>query len=157
MNGKGFTLIELMVVIAIIGFLAVISVPSFTRFVTKAKRTEAYVNLHAIYAAQKTYWVEHGTYTTVLSGENGIGWQPEGYSSGGSCERFNYTYGFSGKEGKNCFTGKLGASSHHLQQAHATKDSFLVIAVADIDNDGDLDIIGIDHNNTIVIIEDDLI
>lgn len=154
---KGFTLIELMIVIAIIAILAVIAVPNVMTFLAKAKRTEAYMNLSSIYAAQKAYWAEHGTYCAVLSGPGGIGWKPEGYKGGGSGEKFYYTYGFgSGSEGKHFFTGKLMASSQHLQQAHAGKDSFLVIAAADIDGDGDMDIISVDQHNNIVIIHDDL-
>ncbi|MGB8367422.1 MAG: prepilin-type N-terminal cleavage/methylation domain-containing protein [Candidatus Babeliales bacterium] len=53
MKGKGFSLIELMVVIAIIGFLAMVGIPSFVKFLAKAKRAEAYMNLSSIYAAQK--------------------------------------------------------------------------------------------------------
>ena len=157
MKGKGFTLIELMIVVAIIAFLAMVSVPSFARFLSKAKRAEAYMNLNAIYAAQKAYWIEHGTYSDTLSGQGGIGWKPEGYQSGGKNERFYYTYGFaSGSEGKNFFTGKLEAGNNHLSQAHAGKDSFLVIAAGDIDGDGNQDILSVDQYNNIVILTDDL-
>src|SRR5690242_10606060 len=114
---KGFMLIELMIAVAIIAFLAMIAVPNFTRFMAKAKRTEAYINLHAIYAAQKAYFAEHGTYAASLSGNNGLGWQPEGYAGGGSKERFNYTYGFSsGGEGSGYFTGKLNTASSYLNR-----------------------------------------
>src|SRR5580704_12315773 len=99
MNSKaGFSLIELMVVISIIAFLAMISVPSFTKYLAKAKRAEVYLQLSSLYAAQKAYWAEHGRYSTQLSGQGGIGWQPEGYTGGGSGEKFYYTYGFSGSE-----------------------------------------------------------
>src|ERR1700739_2918912 len=107
MKRSGFSLIELMVVVAIIAFLAMIAIPNFNRFFAKAKRTEAYMNLHSIYAAEKAYWAEHGTYSDVLSGPGSIGWQPEGYKGGGVNENFYYTYGFAGSEGKNYFTGKL--------------------------------------------------
>ncbi len=156
MKGQGFTLIELMIVVAIIAFLAMITVPSYTRFLAKAKRAEAYMNLNAIYAAQKAYWMEHGTYSDVLSGEGGIGWKPEGYRGGGSGERFYYTYGTSnGAEGSHYFTGKLQAPSSYLQ-GHAGKDSFLIVAAADIDGDGAYDIMTVDHFNTITIVSDDL-
>ena len=105
---KGFTLIELMIVVAIIAFLAMIAIPNFLRYVAKAKRSEVYLNLGAIYTAQKAYWAEHGRYSDVLHGEGGIGWKPEGYRGGGKQEKFYYTYGFAGgTEGKNHFTGKL--------------------------------------------------
>jgi prepilin-type N-terminal cleavage/methylation domain-containing protein len=157
MKGKGFTLIELMIVVAIISFLAMVSVPSFAKFLAKAKRAEAYMNLNAIYAAQKAYWIEHGTYSDTLCGNGGIGWKPEGYQGGGKNERYNYTYGFgNGSEGKNYFTGKLEAAGSSLAHAHAGKDTFLAIAAADIDGDGNLDILSVDQNNNIVIVNDDL-
>lgn len=153
----GFTLIELMIVVAIIAFLSMICVPSFMRYLAKAKRTEAYMNLGSIYTAQKMYWAEHGRYTTRLAGPNSIGWKPEGYAGGGAQERFYYTYGFGqGKEGENYFTGKLGAPVAHLALAKADEKSFLIIAAADIDGDGKLDIIGIDDKHQIRILEDDL-
>jgi prepilin-type N-terminal cleavage/methylation domain-containing protein len=153
----GFSLIELMIVVAIIAFLAMLSMPSFMRFLAKAKRTEAYVNLSSIYAAQKAYWAQHGSYSDVLSGENGIGWKPEGYKGGGQQENFYYTYGFAhGSEGKNFFTGKLKTASSHLGLAQADKDHFVVVAAGDIDGDGSPDILTVDENNTIRIVQDDL-
>src|SRR3989344_4330102 len=100
MKRSGFTLIELMLVVAIIAFLAMVSVPTFTRFLAKAKRAEAYMNLNSIYAAQKAHWAERGSYSDVLNGEGGVGWKPEGYKGGGANENFYYTYGFGGSEGR---------------------------------------------------------
>jgi prepilin-type N-terminal cleavage/methylation domain-containing protein len=148
MKRHGFSLIELMVVVGIIAFLATIAVPSFTRFLAKAKRSEAYMNLNAIYAAQKAHWIEHGTYTDVLQGEGGIGWKSEG-----NCY---YSYGFPGAAGRNYFVGKLG-STQGLQHGSASKDAFVAVAVGDIDNDGKMDVITVDQNNTIIIVEDDLL
>ena len=154
---RGFTLVELMIVVAIIAFLAVVSVPSFMRFLHKAKRAEVYMNLSSIYAAQKAYWAEHGTYSDTRDGQGGVGWKPEGYSGGGSREKFYYTYGFgSGAEGKNYFTGKLGAAAGSLSMARADKNGFLAVAAADIDGDGKLDIITVDEHNNITIVQDDL-
>ena len=154
---SGFSLIELMIVISIIATLAMISVPSFMKYLAKAKRAEAYMQLSSIYAAQKAYWAEHGRYSTQLSGQGGIGWKPEGYNGGGANEKFNYTYGFgSGAEGQSYFTGKLGASSNHLGKAYADENSFLVLAAADIDGDGEPDILAVDQYNNITILQDDL-
>jgi prepilin-type N-terminal cleavage/methylation domain-containing protein len=153
---SGFTLIELMVVVAIIAFLAVIAIPSFMRFMAKAKRAEAYLNLSSLYTAQKVYHVEHGKYTNVLFGKDGLGWKPEGYKGGGVQERFNYTYGFAGNEGINHFTGRMQAPASALAPAHADKDKFLIFAAADIDGDGTLDILSVDEYNDIKIVQDDL-
>lgn len=156
MRIRGFSLIELMIVVAIIAFLATLAVPNFMRFLAKAKRAEAYMNLSSICTAEKAYWAEHGRYSSVLCGEGGIGWQPEGYAGGGKQEKFYYTYGFGGSEGKNYVTGKLETSASNLGSAKADEKSFIVVAAGDIDGDGVPDILTIDHNNTITIVQDDL-
>ncbi|OGB97577.1 hypothetical protein A3F06_03535 [candidate division TM6 bacterium RIFCSPHIGHO2_12_FULL_36_22] len=147
---KGFTLIELMIVIAIIAFLAMIGIPSYMRFVAKAKRTEVYLNLGALYAAQKAHWAEHGTYSAQLTGSEGIGWSPEG--------KFLYTYGFAGFPGINYFEGDLHAAGNLLSGiTHANKGSFVAAAVGDIDGDGKPDIITINDKHVIKILQDDLV
>ncbi len=145
MKRYGFSLIELMVVVAIMAFLAMIAIPNFTRFLAKAKRAEAYMNLHSIYAAEKAYYAEHGTYSDILNGEGGIGWKPEG--------KTYYSYGFSGTDGRNNFIGKLGAQ---ITGSRADKTGFVAVAAGDIDNDGDVDILTIDENNNIDFVKDDL-
>ncbi|MEX0939809.1 MAG: prepilin-type N-terminal cleavage/methylation domain-containing protein [Candidatus Babeliales bacterium] len=154
---SGFTLIELMIVVAIIAFLSMISIPSFMRFLAKAKRAEAYMNLGSLYVAQKAYWAEHGKYTNVLSGADGAGWKPEGYSGGGSGERFYYTYGFNnGQEGQGYFTGKLNAPASDLLQTNADQNSFIAAAAGDIDGDGQTDVLTVNEHNDIKILQDDL-
>lgn len=156
MKRLGFTLIELMIVVAIIAFLAMVSVPTFTRFLAKAKRAEAYMNLSSIYAAEKSYWAEQGKYSDVLNGQGGVGWKPEGYRGGGAGENFYYTYGFPGSEGRTHFTGKLNTSSSYLANASASPSGFKVIAAGDIMGNGKPDILMIDENNTITIVQDAL-
>lgn len=153
---KGFTLIELMVVVAIVAFLSLIAVPNFMRYLAKAKRVEAYMNLSSLCLAQKTHFAEHGSYSVQLQGAGGIGWQPEGYKGGGKQESFYYTYGFPGAEGQNYFTGKLETASSHLSPAYANKEGFVAFAIGDIDGDGEPDILTIDQHNNITIVKDDL-
>lgn len=154
---RGFTLIELMIVVAIIAFLAVVSVPSFMKFLAKAKRAEAYMNLSSLYAAQKAYFAEHGKYTDVINGQGGLGWKPEGYNGGGKNEKFYYTYGFAtGTEGVNYFTGKLETPSSNLSAAKIAPDGFVIVAAGDIDGDGVADILTVDQNNNITVVQDDL-
>ena len=58
----GFTLIELMVVVATIGVISAIAIPSLQKYVWRAQRNEAYLNLNGIYKAQTSYFTDNGRY-----------------------------------------------------------------------------------------------
>ena len=68
---NGFTLVELMIVVAIIGVLASIAIPNFHDYQLRAKRTEAYANLGALVKAQKSFFAEYGAYVGVPIAEPG--------------------------------------------------------------------------------------
>ncbi len=61
----GLSLIELMVVVAIIGILAAIAIPRFQLFMTKARQTEAKTNLNHIYAFQTSYFGDNDSYAEL--------------------------------------------------------------------------------------------
>jgi type IV pilus assembly protein PilA len=95
-SSRGFTLIELMIVVAIIGILAAIAIPNFLRFQLKSKTSEGKVNLAAIRTAEESYLAEFGLYVAAVPapaavpgttkslwpipapGFDTIGWGPEG-------------------------------------------------------------------------------
>lgn len=58
----GFTLVELMIVVGIIGLLSAIAIPNFLSYQSRSRRSEAYVNLAAVARIQNTYYTERGEY-----------------------------------------------------------------------------------------------
>jgi prepilin-type N-terminal cleavage/methylation domain-containing protein len=54
----GFTLIELMIVVAIIGILAAVAIPQFQKYIRKSKTSEVFLNLRKIYDGEVTYYYE---------------------------------------------------------------------------------------------------
>ncbi|MBN2468649.1 MAG: prepilin-type N-terminal cleavage/methylation domain-containing protein [Deltaproteobacteria bacterium] len=82
---KGFTLIELMIVVAIIGILAAIAIPNFMRYQAKAKQSEAKTNLGSIYTTEVAYRAEKDVYTAAMAD---LGWAAEGTT--------RYSYGIVG-------------------------------------------------------------
>lgn len=99
-RSHGFTLVELMIVVAIIGVLSSIAIPSFISYQLSSKRAEAFSNLSAIAKSQKAYFAEFNSFVAVnpepwfTSGDlpttikrdktpidaafATIGWQPDG-------------------------------------------------------------------------------
>jgi len=64
---KGFTLVELAVVIVIIGVLAAFGVPRFLKSVERSKASEAFQYLAAVRAAQERYLAKEGVYASDLN------------------------------------------------------------------------------------------
>ncbi len=71
---KGFTLIELMIVVAIIGILAALAIPNFIRFQARSKQSEVKANLKSLFTAERSYYQEHDTYSECIKK---IGFNPE--------------------------------------------------------------------------------
>jgi prepilin-type N-terminal cleavage/methylation domain-containing protein len=132
---EAFTLVELMIVVAIIGILAAIAVPAFQTFQMRSRTGEARTNLAALRAAEEGYAAEQATYLGAAlqprplaaldgnktnwiapaAGFDTLGWQPEG-------EVF---------ASYQVFAGPAGCPSAALPCTHYTAE-----AVSDLDTDG---------------------
>jgi prepilin-type N-terminal cleavage/methylation domain-containing protein len=72
---SGFTLIELMVVVSIVGILVTLAIQNFISYQCKAKQAEAKANLGAIYVGEQSYRAEYLAYSDNFGV---IGWEPRG-------------------------------------------------------------------------------
>jgi len=161
-NKKGFTLIELMIVVAIIGILAAIAIPNFMKFQAKAKQSEAKTNLGAIYVAQLAYFANSNTYADLVAVQDPITCNravvggPSLYvtapddGSGAFCA-MNWE-----PAGQNRYTYQAGAGTGHVIDAKlgtsiyvatcdpvivpdSTAISFIAAAVGNVDSDPEPD------------------
>jgi type IV pilus assembly protein PilA len=80
---SGFSLVELMVVVAIIGILATLSIGAIQKQIAKARQAEVKTNLASLYTAQKTFHAEFNGYWSNLMT---VKWNSEG--------NLRYNYGF---------------------------------------------------------------
>ena len=67
-NSKGFTLVELMIVVAIIGVLAAIAYPSYQRYVIKTKRTDMMSEMQNIASEIESRKLAQGSYSAISAG-----------------------------------------------------------------------------------------
>src|SRR3989338_2955146 len=87
---RGFTLIEVMITVSIIGILAAIALPNMMRYQAKARQTEAKTTLGGIFIRQNLHWAENGRY-------GGLG--EIGFLLSGGTNRYTYRTGAAGSAG----------------------------------------------------------
>ncbi len=123
-NKKGFTLVELMIVVAIIGILAAIAIPNFVDMQYRAKRAEVPSNVDGIKTAQIAYDAAFDTYVEVSSYKpsSSVGKKQKTWSSGTDFDTLGW-----GPDGKVRGAYKVTSKS--------TTD-FLVTGICDVDGDG---------------------
>ena len=119
---KGFTLIELMIVVAIIGILAAIAIPNFLKFQAKSKQSEAKSNLGAVFTGELAYFGEQNKYGDFTQ----INWSPTGVT------RYHYQLGTWNLGGDNANVGNsltgLTEATWLLNLNNATYDNGTVLS-----------------------------
>jgi type IV pilus assembly protein PilA len=131
---EGFSLVELMVVVAIIAILAAIAVPQYKKYQLKAKTSEARMNIGAIKTTEESYAAENDNYLTAA-------WSPSSIP-GSAPDVFNATDGFKTigfePQGKVYYCYAVSDGNDTITDSKkvetSTKADIVVVAVADLDN-----------------------
>ena len=110
-NERGFTLIELMIVVAIISILAALAIPNYLSFQCRSKQAESKSGLGALFTSEKSFIAEHNSYGTDLVY---VGWEPEGSPL--------YLYGFNGVS----FPSALNGDSQYSGSRNNTGDAAVI-------------------------------
>ena len=133
----GFSLLELMVVVAIIGVLATFAVPRFNIFRARARQGEARSNLGVIFTLQEAFKIDKEEYYNGVGGTTG--WGGNNMSNSSANNHVGYTGNGTGTTA-TCGTNKLGfrlancdAARYMYYIVGANEDEFLSVAYAKSD------------------------
>jgi type IV pilus assembly protein PilA len=121
-NPSGFTLVELMIVVAIIGILAAIAIPNYQKYQARARQSEAKIALASAYTAEQSFATENSSYSACLKQ---IGIQSVGAQQ-------YYTVGLKGTtdSGRCGATGGLPCAGFQWNAAAATATCTLADSAA---------------------------
>jgi type IV pilus assembly protein PilE len=100
-----YTLTEILIVLVIIGILVLLALPNLLPLITKAKSTEAKLQLEHLHTMEKNYFYENSKYTDDLSA---IGFIQEKLTTDGKDGHANYRIEVT-QSGPNTFTGRATA------------------------------------------------
>ena len=124
----GFTLIELMIAVAILGILATLATGGFLSYQAKTKQAEVKTNMGAIGELAISYKIEYDSYITDWAG---IGWQPQGTT--------RYRYWYNGAAAANTPTLPEAGINYDDPGSAADDNTFTASAVGNVDNDARTD------------------
>ncbi len=111
-NIKAFTLTEVLIVLIIIGILVLLALPNLMPLISKAKSTEAKIQLEHVYTLQRSYYFEKSKYSSTIED---IGFEQEKLST----------------------DSETGLANYRIEMVSANANSFLARATAVVDFDGD--------------------
>ncbi|HME70064.1 MAG TPA: prepilin-type N-terminal cleavage/methylation domain-containing protein [Myxococcota bacterium] len=132
----GFTLIELMIAVAIIGTLAAIAIPSYTYFQARARRSEAYTNVFAIMQTADAYYAEYQSYFTIQPPQPGfpvLGLQKRQWLPGSAFDKLGWS-----PEGSVFYDYSLNADTGCTGTCNGTGTCATAVAYGDVDADNNV-------------------
>lgn len=124
-DDNGFTLIELMITVAIIGVLAAIAIPNFLSYQARARQSEARAILSGIFIQEQTYFVSRDRYGSLLE----LAFTYAGAAA--SSSRYTFRSPPSGGSGPN--SGTLGVDVYAPPTGVVAQSGTFVLAGANID------------------------
>ena len=122
----GFTLVELMVVVAIIGILSSVAIPNYQKFQAKARQSEAKISLSGIQMALSSFGADNGSFTSCLSAAGYIpgGWTNTGgpTANANSNRKTYYSHGIGDTPAgaATCWTGGTVACNTYIASPATT-------------------------------------
>jgi type IV pilus assembly protein PilA len=103
LKNQGFTLVELMIVVAIIGILAAVAIPNYQKYQARARQSEAKIGLAGLYTSEAAYQADSSTYSSCLT--------DVGFDLGGGAQHF-YAIGFKSGIASEC--GPTGTTNCNM-------------------------------------------
>ena len=132
LNSKGFTLIELMIVVVIIGILAALAIPRWWKASERSRQSEAKLILKQIFTNEETYWQGASQYLI-----------PAGAASAASPQAFADIW------------VEIMGSALYTYSIQGDANSYTATATCNLDSDATLDTWTIDQDGTLTMVTDD--